>query len=267
MKRTTPRGTVYEIQGQGPAVVLVHGLGLNRDMWQWLLPVLVGQFRVLTFDLVGHGESADPAGAPDLKMFSEQVADLLNDCALDRCAVVGFSLGGMIARRFAMDYPARLSALAVLNSAHDRSESERAAILERVEMVRRAGPAATVDTALERWFTRDFKSRNPEMMNLVRRWVMANREDVYPAIYRVLAEGDAEIADSVKLIRCPTLVMTGEEDSGNSPAMTRRLAAAIPGAQAVVLPALRHMGLAEDPVAFNAPLVTFLVETLTGQDA
>ena len=266
MKNTTARGTVYEIHGQGPVVVLVHGLGLNRDMWQWLLPELVRQFRVVTFDLMGHGESADPPGDPDLAMFGGQIADLLDECGVDRCAVVGFSLGGMIARRFAIDRPGRLSALAIVNSAHGRSEAERAAILERVEAVRRAGPAATVDAALERWFTNDFRSRSPQAMNLVRQWVMANRKDVYASMYRVLAEGDAEIADSVNLIRCPTLVMTGEGDSGNSPAMARRMAAAIPGAQAVILPALRHMGLAEDPIAFNAPLVTFLSKTLTGQE-
>ena len=261
MKNTTARGTVYEIQGRGPAVVLVHGLGLNRDMWQWLLPVLVRHFRVLTFDLIGHGESAGPRGDPDLAMFAGQIVDLLDECGLDRCALVGFSLGGMIARRFAIDHPGRLSALAIVNSAHGRSEAERAAILERVEAVRRSGPAATLEAALERWFTSDFRTHNPAMMDLVGQWVMANRKDVYAPIYRVMAESDAELADAVSQIRCPTLVMTGERDSGNPPAMARRLAAAIPGARAVILPGQRHMGLAEDPAAFNAPLVAFLTDT------
>lgn len=266
MKRTTAKGSAYELQGTGPTVVLVHGLGLNRDMWQWLLPALLPQFRVLTYDLIGHGESAGPDRDPNLTMFSEQIAELLEECGIDRCALVGFSLGGMIARRFAVDHPGRLSALAILNSAHDRSEAERAVILERLEVVRRAGPAATVDAALERWFTQDFRSRNPDMMDLVRQWVMANRKDVYAQIYRVLAEGDEEIASAITSIRCPTLVMTGELDSGNSPEMARRMAAVIPAAQSVILPGLRHMGLAENPAAFNTPLVPFLVESLTGQD-
>ena len=93
----------------------------------------------------------------------------------------------------------------------------------------------------------------------------ANRKEVYAPIYRVLAEDDAEIAATVTEIRCPTLVMTGAEDSGNSPDMAQRMASAIPGARSVILPGLRHMALAEDPTTFNAPLVSFLTEMLLEQ--
>ena len=265
MTRITAGGTAYELYGQGPAVVLVHGMGLNQAMWQWLLPALTPHFLVLSFDLLGHGESMDPVGRPDLKTFSAQIVELLDICGLTRGAVVGFSLGGMIARRFAIDHPNRLSALAILHSAHDRSAAERAAIMQRVETVRQSGPAATVDAALARWFTDEFRTRHPEMMALVRRWVMANRKEVYASIYRVLAEGDAEIADPIAAIRCPTLVMTGAEDFGNSPDMAQRMASAIPGARIVILPGLRHMALAEDPTTLNAPLVSFLTQMLVEQ--
>ncbi|MEE8534744.1 MAG: alpha/beta fold hydrolase [Kiloniellales bacterium] len=265
MTRITAGGTAYELDGQGPAVVLVHGMGLNRAMWQWLLPALTRRFQVLSFDLFGHGESMDPVGRPDLRTFSAQILELLDACGLARAAVVGFSLGGMIARRFALDRPDRLSALAILHSAHDRSAAERAAIGRRVETVRKSGPAATVDAALARWFSDDFRTRHPEMMALVRNWVTANRKEVYAPIYRVLAEDDAEIADRITAIRCPTLVMTGAEDFGNSPDMAQRMASAIPGARSVILPGLRHMALAEDPTAFNAPLVSFLTEMLVEQ--
>ena len=265
MTRITAGGTAYELQGQGPAVVLVHGMGLNRALWQWLLPALTPHFQVLTYDLLGHGESADPVGQPDLRTFTAQTLELLDDCGLARCAVVGFSLGGMIARRFALDHPDRLSALAILHSAHDRSAAERAAIMRRVATARQSGPAATVDAALARWFTDGFQTRQPEMMALVRSWVTANRKDVYAPIYQVLAQGDAEIAATITEIRCPTLVMTGAEDSGNSPDMAQRMASAIPGARSVILPGLRHMALAEDPTTFNAPLVSFLTEMLLEQ--
>jgi pimeloyl-ACP methyl ester carboxylesterase len=265
MTRITAAGTAYELYGQGPAVVLVHGMGLNRAMWQWLVPALTPRFQVLTFDLLGHGESADPSGRPDLRSFTAQIIELLDDCGRARCAVAGFSLGGMIARRFAIDHPNRLSALAILHSAHDRSAAERAAIGRRVATVRQSGPAATVDAALVRWFTDDFRARHPETMDLVRRWVTANRKEVYAPIYRVLAEDDAELADPIAQIRCPTLVMTGAEDFGNSPDMAQRMASAIPGARIVIVPGLRHMALAEDPTTFNAPLVSFLTETLVEQ--
>jgi len=262
MTRITAAGTAYELHGQGPVVVLVHGMGMNRAMWQWLVPALTPDFQVLSYDLLGHGESVEPAGRPNLRSFSAQIVELLDHCGLALAGVAGFSLGGMIARRFALDHPDRLTALAILHSAHDRSAAERTAMGRRVKMVNQSGPADMVDEALLRWFTDDFRTRHPEMKALVRGWMAANRKEVYAPIYRVLAEDDAELAEPIAEIRCPTLAMTGAEDFGNSPDMTQRMAAAIPGAKAVILPGLRHMALAENPAAFNAPLVSFLKQAM-----
>ncbi len=93
---------------------------------------------------------------------------------------------------------------------------------------------------------------------MVRRWILANDPHVYPGLYRVLAEGDVEIATDIDNIACPTLVMTGEDDGGNSPEMAKAMSERIPGAELVILPGLRHMGLAEAPDAVNGPLVSFL---------
>ena len=120
-------GTAWGLQGKGPPVVLIHGFGLNRTMWQWQLPALTPHFSVLTYDLPGHGESAPPAGTPDLAMFSAQLLRLMDRCGFGRAAVVGFSLGGMIARRFALDHPDRLSALAILNRLPEGGEDADAA--------------------------------------------------------------------------------------------------------------------------------------------
>jgi pimeloyl-ACP methyl ester carboxylesterase len=261
---TTPmaEGTAYELTGKGPAVVLVHGLGLNRGMWQWQLPALVPHFEVLTYDLLGHGESAVPEGTPDLTMFSEQLLRIMDHCDRDRAAIAGFSLGGMIARRFALDHPERLSALAILHSAHARTDDEREAIRKRVRQARDTGPSSTAMAALERWFTADFRAANPDVTALIHDWILANDPTIYPGIYNVLAEGDAEIAREIQRITCPTLVMTGDEDYGNSPEMAEKMGALIPNSDVVILPGLRHMALAESPQAFNAPLVSFLRSAL-----
>ena len=251
-------GTAWDLQGEGPPVVLIHGFGLNRTMWQWQLPALTPHFSVLTYDLLGHGESAPPAGTPDLALFAGQLLGLMDRCGIERAAIVGFSLGGMIARRFALDRPDRLSALAILHSPHDRSPAQRDAVRERVRQTEAQGPSANVDSALERWLTPQFRSEAPETIALLRDWIMRNDPAVYPQVYRVLAEGDAEIAEGLERIVCPTLVMTGEDDPGNTPAMARALAGLIPGARLAILPGLRHMALAESPAAVNEPLSAFL---------
>lgn len=255
-----PDGTYFELDGprEGPAVALIHGLGLNLECWQWMRPALRDRYRVLSYDLYGHGQSAPPPGTPSLRMFSDQLADLLDHCGIASAALVGFSLGGMIARRFAQDRPGRTAALAILHSAHRRTHKAQAAILERVAQARDEGPQATVEAALERWFTAPFRRANPEMMQSVRRWVMANDRAIYPTIYRVLAEGVAEITAPAPPIACPALVITGDEDYGNGPEMTHAIADEIEGAITCILPGLRHMALAEAPGAVNGPVRRFL---------
>ena len=139
MKHSTSDGTVYQRNGFGPTVVLIHGLGMNRTMWQWQLPSLTNDFDVLTYDLWGHGESSNPPSRPSLRLFSNQLIGLLNEANVTTTGVVGFSVGGMIARRFAYDHPSRLSALAILISAHDRTPRETEAVQTRADQSRERG--------------------------------------------------------------------------------------------------------------------------------
>ncbi|NVL02043.1 alpha/beta fold hydrolase, partial [Ruegeria pomeroyi] len=200
-----PDGSTYEIAGpvDAPCVVLVHGLGLNRACWQWTSPALTDGYRVLSYDLYGHGDSVDPPEPPSLSLFSRQLQGLLDHCGIADAVIVGFSLGGMIARRFAQDCPDRARALALLHSPHQRSAQAQAAILARVEQARDQGPQSTVEAALERWFTEGFRRANPAMMETVRGWVTANRKEVYHRIYRVLAEGIDEITAPGPPLSCP----------------------------------------------------------------
>ena len=257
---TAPNGSVYDFVGprDAPCVVLIHGLGLNRNCWQWTIPAIADGYRVLSYDLFGHGQSLDPPETPTLSLFSRQLRELLDYFGIEQATIAGFSLGGMIARRFAQDTPDHVRALVILHSPHKRTAKARAAILARVDQAREHGPHATVEAALERWFTEDFRTANPSMMDTVRDWVTANRQEVYHPIYRVLAEGIEEIVAPVPPLSCPALVITGDEDFGNGPEMARAIAAEIDGAEAVILPGLRHMALAENPAAINRPLRRFL---------
>ncbi|WP_299356861.1 alpha/beta fold hydrolase [uncultured Shimia sp.] len=266
MTEFTSDGTAFDLSGpdNAPVVVLIHGLGLNRDCWQWTTPALSDRFRVLAYDLFGHGESPPPPETPSLSVFSQQLSDLLDHLNIAKASIAGFSLGGMIARKFAQDSPERASELIILHSPHQRTADAQEAILKRVEMARESGPSSTVEAALERWFSQDFRSANPDLMDLVRSWVTANPITVYHTIYRVLADGIDEITAPVPPISCPTLVITGDEDFGNGPEMTHAIAAEIAGAETLILPGLRHMALAEDPAAINQPIRSFLDKNIKG---
>ena len=260
MTTLAPDGTNFTFSGpnMAPVVVLIHGLGLNKDCWQWMIPDLKDSYRVLSYDLYGHGGSIDPATEPNLSLFSKQLKDLLDYCKIQKAVIIGFSLGGMVARLFAQDAPQKSQGMVILHSPHKRSNAAQAAILKRVDQARTMGPQSTVEAALERWFTDPFRQANPKLMNKIRQWVMANRKEVYHTIYKVLATGIDEIVKPNPALICPSLVITGDQDFGNGPEMAFAISAEIPGAKTLVLPALRHMALAETPKAVNKPIRDFL---------
>ena len=112
------------------------------------------------------------------------------------------------------------------------------------------------------WFTEGFAKRRPEVLDQVRAWVAGNDASVYPALYLLLAEAEIGLETSIADIQCPALVMTGEDDAGNSPQMAQQMAAIMPNARLEILPGLRHLALAENPAAVNDLLVPFLRDSL-----
>ena len=263
MKEMFCNGTsVNQLSFEGPSVLLVHGLGLNKKMWDWQTKELSKLYSVISYDLYGHGQSEMPDGKINLSMFSNQIKEIMEYLEIKKTALLGFSLGGMIVRKFAIDHEEKLWALGILNSAHKRSLEAKHAVQKRVEQVKKFGPSSTVEDALERWFTEEFRSQNYKIMNLIREWVLANNKDVYPKIYQLLVDGVDELVEKKLSINCPTLVLTGDEDYGNSPEMSKEISKQIDHSQTMILKGLRHMALIEAPEILNKILIEFLNESL-----
>ncbi len=260
----SPDGTAYTLSGpvDAPVVALIHGLGLCRDVWAGLLPAFEGRYRVLNYDLFGHGQSVPAPEKASLTVYSDQLAGLLDHVGVDRAAVVGFSIGGMINRRFALDHGGRLSALVILNSPHDRGAKGQTLVEDRAAKVRKQGAFSTFDEALKRWFTPEFLASDAAGPRLVRECRSQVDPESYAQAAWVLANGVRELIAPDPLITAPTLVMTCENDTGSTPAMSRHIAAEIPEAELSIVPRLQHLGLMEDASAFTAPIIDFLERTL-----
>lgn len=255
-------GTAFQQAGEGPVVVLIHGLGLNMDVWQWQLDALLQHYTVLRYDLLGHGHSIKPKGAYTMPQMVDQLHQLIDAQGHQQCIVIGFSLGGLIAKAFTLAHPHRVSALVVMNSAYARTDEQRAGIMLRVQQSRADGPGTTVSEALIRWFSSDFIDNNPEIIEQVRNWVLANDKQVYPELYLLLANADIGLEEAISTIECPTLIVTGAEDYGNSAAMAAQMSAKIQGSKLAILQGLRHMTLVEDPTTVNGILIDFLAAAL-----
>ncbi|SDL03039.1 3-oxoadipate enol-lactonase [Modicisalibacter muralis] len=262
----SPDGTRYWRQGQGAPLVLVHGVGLDARMWRAQVDALAREHEVIAYDMLGHGESPLPAAAAGLDDYADQLATLLDHLALERVAVVGFSMGGLVARAFALRHPQRLTAMVVLSSVFRRDADQRAGVRQRLVQARDQGPAANVDEALERWFSPAFRRDHPERVAAIHATVTNNHPEGYYRSYALFGTQDDFAVDRLATIRVPVLVATGELDPGSTPQMTRALADCLPHAEAEILPGQRHMVPVEAPEAVNALLRRFLAG-VDSQDA
>lgn len=264
----TPDGTAYDVAGDGSPVVLIHGVGLARGLWDDVLPAFAERHHTIRYDLYGHGESEPVPRPADLHLYAEQIAMLLDHLDIAAAHIVGFSIGGMINRRFALDFPDRTLSLAILGSPHDRGPDGQAAVEERAATVRDSGAMATMDAALERWFTPGHLAARPRHEAAVRHWRAIADAESYAQAYWVLAHGVRELIRPDRPITCPTLVQTAEHDTGSTPAMARAIAREIAGSRTVIVPGLRHLALLEQPRAVVDPVLSFLreVETRSSPD-
>lgn len=241
-------------------VVLVHGVGLDHSMWDAMnqhVRVLLPERRVIVYDMLGHGDQPCKRGPFVLADFVTQLHSLLDHHEVSECDLAGFSMGAMVAQGFASAKPTRVRRLALLNSVYDRSESERSAVLARVVDVRSGGYDASIETALQRWFTPSFAASRPDAVHQVRRRLLHNDVGAYANAYQVFATADRELVALATSIACPTLVATGSDDKRSTPEMTQRLAVAVPNGRAVVIDGARHLMPIELPETVARLLTAF----------
>ena len=142
------QGTAYALAGpaDAPVVTLVHGIGVRRQLWDSFVARLSQHYRVLSYDLLGHGDSIRTAVTLSLSLFAQQLNALLDELNIEQTVIIGFSMGGMINRRFAIDYPQKSRALVIMNSPHRRDATAQ----RLVERGGRYGPRRRIKSGMGR---------------------------------------------------------------------------------------------------------------------
>lgn len=246
---------------EAPVLALIHGLGLSREIWRDFIVRFSADYRILNYDLYGHGKSGPPPSQATLTVYSDQLANLLDHLEIPKATIVGFSIGGMINRRFAMDHKEKLAALVILNSPHNRGKDGQQAVESRAATVREQGAMSTLEDALKRWFSSPYL-KTGSGAELVRKWRSQVDPESYAQAAWVLAQGIRELIQPKEPITHPTLVMTCEKDSGSTPKMSHDIASEIEGSEVVVVPQLQHLGLMENLDLFADPISDFLKRNL-----
>lgn len=231
------RKVLLRDEGKGPAVVLIHGVGMCADAWAPQIAALSQDQRVIAVNMPGHGGSDLLGDGARLPQYVAWVAMVIEALGLGQVSVAGHSMGALIATGLAVERPDLVERLAVLNGVFRRSVVARVAVEARADEI--ALGKNDIVQPLARWF-----DENPAQQAIraqVAGWLGSMDPAGYLAAYRAFAEGDRVYADHLDKIICPSLILTGDGDLNSTPEMTQAMAAAIPKGQAVIITGHRHM--------------------------
>ncbi|HTV94364.1 MAG TPA: alpha/beta fold hydrolase [Steroidobacteraceae bacterium] len=248
--------SAYSVEGDGPPLILIHGIGASRHSWDGLIRHLKSEYRCVSYDLRGHGLSPSPRPPYSLDDLIEDLEALRRELHLEKAHLAGHSLGGMIGPAYARRYPERVLSLGLFSTAAFRTAEDGAKVRGVVAAMRTRGIPPVLATLKERWFTPEFAARSPEVIERRMQQVIETDQDVFLSVFDIYAE--TEMAPWLSGIRHPSLVLTGENDGGCPPRLNAQIAASMPNAELVILPGLRHAILLEAPQLVAPPVLDFL---------
>jgi len=256
----SPVDVAHKIEGEGPIVYFVHGIGSRKESWTPLVEVLKNEFTCVTFDLRGHGESPTPPTPYNLDQLTSDLETLRLKLGHHHINVVGHSLGGMIGPAYARAYPARTHSLCLLSTAAGRSQEDREKLSGVLAALKNNGIAKTLDTLVDRWYTDEFRTKSPEAVQARLTDVMETPDNVFLSVFDVYAS--TEMGPWLHEVTCPSLVLTGEFDGGCNPRLNRFIANRLPNSQLTILENLRHDILKEAPKRVANHLLKFLRQSV-----
>jgi 3-oxoadipate enol-lactonase len=246
-----------------PVLVLANPIGTTRAIWAAQVPVLQRHFRLLRFELRGHGEpgtrSAAPPGPYSIAELGTDVLGLMRDYGVTTAAYCGISIGGIIGLWLAANTPERISSLVVCCAAITPMPS-RQAWLDRAALVRSAGMAAISEMTPPRWFTADFIARRPAAVSAVLDMLLGTDPRGYAGCADAIADLDlAPLAPALGAIKAPTLVLAGAEDPAAPPWQGARTALSITDSRLTVIRGTSHLAPYQTPGPVTAAILGHLV--------
>jgi len=245
----------YRAEGpaEAPPLLLIHSLGTSLEMWAPQATALAGKFRVISYDLRGHGLSEATDGPYTLELLAGDALGLLDHLGIERAHVACVSLGGMIGQTLGIASAGRLRSLVLGDTASvigPKSNWDNRAATLRAE-----GMGALVDPILSRWFTPGFIQSHPQIVRGFGAMLMRMPAEAYISAACAVRDGDTTAA--LGRIACPTLVLVGDQDVSTPPSAAEALKAGIPGAKLVVIENAAHIPTVERPEAVTSAMVSF----------
>lgn len=247
-----------EITGpaDGPAIVFSHALGGDLSLWDRQTASFAGRYRIVRYDLRGHGRSPQSESGFTLEDLGKDVVRLLDQHGIGRTHFCGLSLGGLIGQWLGLHAAERLASLTLVDTAPKMGTPEM--WNGRFEQIKAGGMSAISQATMERWFTESFRNSEHETVARIRSILERTSPDGYMACAGVVRDSSIDFKD-LERITVPTLVVTGTFDSAAKPEEGRKVAAHIPGSRYLEL-AAAHISPMEASDAFDDGFNQFLQE-------
>lgn len=242
----------YDDQGKGLPIVFLHAFPLNRTMWAQQEADLSAQFRTITIDLRGHGESDAPLWRYTLDQATDDVRALLDHLSIPQALFVGLSMGGYILLAFHRKYADRVKGMVLADTRAQADTAEgREGRFQMAQIAYKQGPSAIADLMLPKLLSPETIQSRPEIVQRVRTMIEGNQMSGIVGDLMAMTERPDSMP-LLKQIACPTQIIVGELDQATPPADAKLMADQIPHAKLALIPNAAHLANIEQPEMFSA---------------
>jgi 3-oxoadipate enol-lactonase len=222
-----------------PRLVLIHSLALDTSIWDAVVGELTPEFEILVYDCRGHGRSDRRPGPYSTRLFADDLAAILDQARWPAASIAGCSMGGCVTQAFAAAYPQRAQALGLIDTTAWYGPTAPADWAGRAAKAAESGFPGMIAFQVTRWFSENFRSAHPELVEATSRVFLASDLACYQATCAMMGELDFRAA--LPSFRMPVSIIVGEEDYATPLAMSQVLHDAIPGSSLNIIRGGRHI--------------------------
>ena len=234
--------------------IFIHGVGLDNTMW---LPQkdYFKNNKIVFYDLINHGKTKKGYKEIHFENFNKQLIQLLNYLKITKCNLVGFSIGALIAQHFASKHYDKINKLIIIASVYKRSAEQINQVKKRY-ISTLEGKSITNDS-INRWFNPEYLRNNPDVFNYFLNILQENKSEDFLPAYKLFVESDNYALDFSNF-NMPTLIMTGENEVGSTPDMSKKLHQEINNSKLYIVPNAKHMATFERANLVNLEINKFI---------
>ena len=236
-------------------IIFIHGIGLNGEIWDEQIKYFKN-YNTIVYDLIGHGKTPLTKKQIHMKDFTKQLLKLVDDLNINKFHLIGFSLGSLIARDFATSYSDRLSSLTIFGTVYKRSEDEKRQIVNRYEIMKLKKDVSKI-RAVQRWFTEKFLKENPKIRKKIYSMLENTNHATWLKVYKLFVEHEDDDM-KIKKITAKTLIVTGKDDIGSKPRMSKEISKLIQGSLCKIIKNGKHLCNIECHENFNITVKEFI---------